>query len=322
MGKRLKNCQFWAKVDGRVANPELSVVILAYNVRQLLEDCLDSVFKNKKKNDNWEVIVVDNDSKDGTVAAVRKNYPQVKVITSDRNLGFAAGNNLARQLFERADYVLFLNPDTVVLDGAIKKSMQFMKEHPKAGALTCRADLPNGKMDYSCKRGLPTLWNSFAYFSGLAKLFPESPVFAGYSATYLPDDQINEIECGSGTFFMIRQRAGRQVGWWDTDYFWNGEDVEFCYRLREAGWKIYFYPEARIIHYKGSSSGLWSTAKIKVSRETKILAAQSATRAMRIFYSKHYAPKLPWFLRWFIFLGINLLEKMRLIKINLGLKYE
>lgn len=301
--------------------PELSIVILNYNVKQLLLNCLKSIFANKGKLDLWQVIVVDNASSDSSVEAVKKEYPQVEIIESKENLGFAAGNNIGVK-FAKAPVILFLNPDTVVVGNAIQKSLEVLKSDPDIGALTCRVQLPDGRIDYSSHRGFPTPWNSLTYFSGLTKLFPRSPLFSGYTASFLDINKAHMVDCISGTFLMVRKIAGEQIGFWDKDYFWNGEDIEFCYSLRRKGWKIYYYPEVKIIHYKGSSSGLWSTAATKVEKQTKLLAASHASSAMRIFYRKHYYQKYPPIFRDFILWGITLLEHSRKFRIALGLRYK
>ncbi len=306
---------------GNVLNPDLSIIILNFNVKDLLINCLESVFKNKTDKDNWQVVVVDNASVDGSVEAVKKHFPQIELIENKSNLGFARGNN-AGIPFAKAPVILFLNPDTLVVDEAIQKSLNFLLSNPDIGALTCRVDLPDGGLDYSCHRGFPTPWNALTYFTGLAKAFPKNKLFAGYTATYLDIKTAHEIDCGNGTFLMVRKIAGEQIGFWDKDYFWNGEDIEFFYCLKEKGWKIYFYPEAKIIHYKGSSSGLWSTAKTKVELSTKLNAARNAASAMRIFYMKHYYPGYLPIFREIILWGINLLEQYRKFKIRMGIKYE
>jgi len=295
--------------------PDLSIVILAYNVKSLLLDCLESLYQNKPKESVWQVIVVDNASSDGTLEAVNRLFPQVVTVKSNKNLGFAQGNNLAINKI-KSDYVLFLNPDTVVKGKAIPETLKFLKSKEKAGAITCKVLLPGGQIDYSCHRGFPSPWNSFCYFTGLAKVFPSRRLFSGYTATYLDLNKIHKIDCISGTFFLIRKKAAEEVGWWDTDYFWNGEDIEFCFNLHELGWDIYYYPGQRIIHYKGSSSGLRKTGKLKVPKETKLKAAESGIKAMRIFYSKHYMKGTPWFYKRLILMGIGLLEKVRLWKIR------
>lgn len=301
--------------------PELTIIILNYNVKELLLNCLSSIFENKQKDDNWQVIVADNDSSDGSLDAVKERFPQVETLQNGSNLGFAKGNNAAIPK-ARADFILFLNPDTKIIGDAIQKSLEFIKTDPKIGALTCKVELPDGSLDYSCHRGFPTPWNAFCFFTGLASLFPGSKTFSGYTATYLDITKPHEMDCGSGVFLLTRRQAGEEVGFWDEDYFWNGEDIEFCYSLKTKGWKIYFYPEAKITHYKGSSSGLWYTAKTKVPKETKLRSAKNGVQAMRIFYKKHYYKKYPHVLRELVLLGINLLERYRIFKINLKYKNE
>lgn len=315
-------------MTGKGAVRELAIVILSFNVKELLLKCLGSIYKGEPEAEIWQIVVVDNASSDGSSEAVRKRYPGVKVISSPKNVGFAAGNNLALAKV-LTPFVLFLNPDTVVDPGAISKSLDFLNSHPEAGAVTCRVELPDGRLDYSCHRGFPTPWNSFCYFTGLARLWPKSRLFAGYTATYQDLNTVHEMDCGSGTFFLVRTEAGVAVakakatkGWWDEDYFWNGEDIEFCWRLRKLGWKIYFYPKARIIHYKSSSSGLWSTAGIQVPLETRLAATKSATQAMRIFYRKHYLDKSPKIVAAAVEMGINWLERRRLRAISRGGRYE
>ncbi|MDP3973889.1 MAG: glycosyltransferase family 2 protein [Candidatus Daviesbacteria bacterium] len=297
-------------------SPDLSIIILNYNVKDLLLKCLESIFRNKTPKDKWQIIVVDNASEDGLVKAVKEKYNDnvVELVENKENLGFSAGNNVGVKK-TKAPVMLFLNPDTIVVDEAIQKTYQFLMGNPDIGAITCRVELPNGKLDYSSHRGFPTPWNAFAYFSGLAKLFPHSSFFAGYTATHLDTRKIHEIDCLTGAFLMVRKIAGDQIGWWDKDYFWNGEDIEFCYSLKEKGWKIYFYPEEKVIHYKGSSSGLWKTAGTKVDKKKRIEAVKHGVSAMRIFYKKHFYNKYPLIIRDLILAGIKLLEHYRKAKL-------
>ena len=192
-----------------------------------------------------------------------------------------------------------------------------MEYNPKVGAVTCRVELPSGRLDYSCHRGFPTPWNAFTYFSGLAKAFPKFKLFSGYTASYLDLKKIHEIDALTGAFTLVRKKAGNEVGWLDEDYFWNGEDLDFCYKLKEKGWKIVYIPEVKITHFKGSASGLWHTGVGNPSKETKKLSALSGTQVMRLFYKKHLAQKNPIFINWIVYVGISLLEKFRLIKNSL-----
>ncbi|MBI4038782.1 glycosyltransferase family 2 protein [Candidatus Daviesbacteria bacterium] len=291
-------------------DPDLSIIILNYNVKDLLINCLDSVFKNRGKEDNWQIIVVDNGSEDGSVEAVKKKYcnllsSRVDLMENKSNLGFSAGNNVGVKI-AKAPVILFLNPDTVVVDKAISKSLKFLKSNPDIGAVTCRVELPDGRLDYSCHRGFPTPWNTFAYLSGLSKLFPHSSLFSGYAATYLDTKVTHEIDCLTGAFLMVRKIAGEQIGWWDTDYFFNGEDVEFCYNLKQKGWRTYFYADAKVIHYKGSSY---------VDKKTRIEVVKHGVSAMRIFFMKHFYKNYPPIFRDFILAGIKALEHYRKFKI-------
>lgn len=291
-------------------NPELSIIILNYNVGEFLLNCLESIFQNKGKLDRWQIIVVDNASSDGSVEAVKDKYPEVELVANKDNLGFARGNNVGVK-HAKAQVILFLNPDTVIVGSAIQKTLEVLLSNPDFGAITCKVELPDGRLDYSCHRGFPTPWNSFAYFGGLAKMFPRSTLFAGYTATYLDINKPHEIDSLTGAFMMVRKIAGDQVSWWDKDYFWNGEDIEFCYSLKEKGWKIYYYPDVKIIHFKGSSSK-------QEKRKTVILGVS----AMRIFYKKHYYKKYPPLFRDLVLGGIKLLEHYRKFKIMTGFRYE
>jgi len=297
-----------------IKSPDLSIVILNFNVKLLLLDCLESIFKHKGKEDEWQIIVVDNASMDNSVEAVKEKFPEVEIVVNKTNIGFSAGNNEGVKK-AKAPVILFLNPDTVIVGDAIEKTYQYLMGNPDIGAITARVELPDGRLDYSSHRGFPTPWNSFCYFSGLSKIFPKSRLFAGYAATYLDINTTHEIDCITGAFLMVRKIAGEQINFWDTDYFFNGEDIEFCYSLKEKGWKIFFYPEVKIIHYKGSSSGLWSSGKQVVDKDTKLSSASHGTSAMRIFYKKHYYKKYPPIVRDAVLVGIKLLEHYRKAKI-------
>lgn len=297
--------------------PNLSIVILNYNTKDLLRDCLRSIEKANTDGFIFEVIVVDNASTDDSAEMVKKEFPKVKLIVSGQNLGFAKGNNLGiRQAKGR--YILFLNPDTVTMPNTFKEMIKFVDSHPQTGAATCKVELPSGKLDEACHRGFPTPWNAFCHFSGLERIFPKSRLFAGYSLGWLSLNKVHEIDSGAGAFLIVRKEAGDQIGWLDEDYFWYGEDLDFCYRIKKNGWKIYYVPKVKIIHYKGASSGIKkSSQKISTAtKETKLRSAKMSTEVMRIFYQKHYQDKYPQIINWLVFQGINFLEKARLAKVK------
>ncbi len=302
--------------------PDLSIIILNYNVRELLLKCLDSVFSNQTADLRYQVIVVDNASSDQSVEAVRDKFPDVELVVNKENRGFSGGNNDGAKK-AKAQTILFLNPDTLVVDDVIQKSYQLLHSKEDIGAVTCRVELPDHSgLDYSAHRGFPTPLNSLFYFTGLSKLFPKSKFFSGYTATYLPLDTTHQIDCVSGVFLMVKREVAEKFNFWDEDYFWNGEDIEFCYQIKQTGFKIYYLYDKKIIHYKGSSSGLWGTAKVSVPKERRVKAAAAASKAMKIFYMKHYYKDYPPIMRDLILLGINLLQWTRLLKINLGLRYK
>lgn len=286
---------------------KLTIVILSYNVKGLLRDCLRSI----KNRDEYQIIVVDNASADGSADMVKKEFPRVKLLESKTNTGFAKGNNMARP-YVNSEYVLFLNPDTIIRGRAIEHCLKVLEQEKHLGAITCKVELPDGSLDYSCHRGLPTVGNTLLYWLGLP---------SGYKASGLDINQVHDIECITGAFFMTRKTVLDNIGWWDEDYWWNGDDIEICYKIKKAGYKIRYDPREKIIHYKGSSSGLWSTARGQIDQDTKIRAAKSAAKAMGIFVRKHQSELGPYPLVLLVKLGIYLLETYRLAKIKLGLKY-
>jgi len=324
------------KLEAR--KPDLSIVILNYNSGDFLKKCLESIARTKKNGFEFEVIVVDNNSSDESKEYLRnlelKKYRNIgknkktkplnlytsiplKIIFNKKNLGFAAGNNVGVKK-AKGRYVLFLNPDTVVMSNTFREVIRFMDSNSQAGAVTCRLELPSGELDEACHRGFPTPWNAFCHFSGLEKLFPKSKIFAGYTLGWKPLDKVHEIDSGVGAFLIVRKEVGDKLNWWDEDYFWYGEDLDFCYRIKKAGWKIYFFPKAKTIHYKGVSSGIRKESQkiARANKKTRIKAIKASTQAMRIFYKKHYFGKYPRFLTWLVLKGINILEKIRLKKLS------
>ena len=297
----------------------LSVVILSYNVKDLLRKAISAVY-GSYRDKKLQVIVVDNASSDGSSKMVKEEFPKAELIQSKTNTGFSAGNNLARKI-TKGDYVLFLNPDTEVGEGAIKKCLEILKNNKEIGVVTSKVLFPNGKIDYSCHRGLPTVWNTFCYWAGLSKIFPKSKLFSGYTATYLDPNESHYIECISGTFLMIKRKVLDKIDWWDEDYWWNGDDIELCYQIGKAGYKIWYEASISTLHYKGASSGLWRMHKMNVPKETKLASARSAAKVMNIFIEKHSDELGPWPLVFLVRIGIRLLEKYRLFKIERGLKY-
>ncbi len=297
---------------------DLSIIIVSYNTADLTAACVRSIL-DTTKDITFEVIVVDNDSHDSSVAdlkAIRDR--RVSVIENKENLGFAKANNIGVKKAQ-GRYLLFLNSDTIVYPNTLERMVAFMETNPKVGAATCRLKTPDGGEDYSAHRGFPTPWNAFTYFSGLASLFPKSKLFSGYTQGWKDRSKIHEVDAISGAFMFTRQEAGEQIGWWDEDYFFNGEDLDFCYKLKHKGWKILYIPDFEILHYNGMSGGTKKkTANLsRATKETRARIQDARFDAMKIFYKKHFAKTYPRILTNLVLLGVD--AKRYVTKKRLGL---
>lgn len=294
---------------------DLSVIIVNFNTEKLLADCLRSVFSSKDDL-AYEVFVVDNASADGSVKMVKKQFPQVLLLSNRENLGFAKANNQAIGK-SKGRYVLLLNPDTIVEKNTFSKMVGFMDKAPTIGAATCKVVLPNGQLDRDCRRSFPTPWISFTKFSKLSRIFPKTKLFGSYQLTYLDENKKADIDACVGAFMMVRRKVIREVGVLDEDFFFYGEDLDWCYRIKKKGWRIVYYPKVKIIHYKGASSGIKHSSKqvTLATKESKRKALIASIEAMKIFYQKHYQNHYPRIVTALVFLGIWLLQKTRLLKI-------
>lgn len=257
---------------------KLSVIIVNYNVKHFLEQCLKSV-SEALNGVNGEVIIVDNNSVDGSVEMVRNKFPSFTIIENKENVGFSKANNQAIRI-SSGEYVLLLNPDTVVQEDTFSKCLDFMDKTSDAGGLGVQMIDGKGRFLPESKRGLPTPAVAFYKVFGLAKLFPGSRLFGEYHLGYLPKNQIHQVDVLSGAFMMLRRAALDETGLLDEDYFMYGEDIDLSYRIIKAGYKNYYYPETRIIHYKGEST--------KKSSVNYVIVFY---KAMVIFARKHFSSK-------------------------------
>ncbi len=256
---------------------KLSIVIVSYNVRYHLEQCLRSVFR-ALVGIPAEVWVVDNASTDGSVEYLKERFPDALFIANKDNRGFSYANNQAiRQ--SKGEYVLLLNPDTLVAEDTFRVCLNFLDAHPQVGATGVRMLHPDGSFAPESRRGLPTPFTSFCKMSGLGTLFPNSHIFGRYYMRYLDVEQPNPIEVISGAFNMIRRKALDQIGLLDEDFFMYGEDIDLSYRLLQGGWQNYYLP-CVILHYKGESTEKSSYRYVHVFYE-----------AMLIFFNKHYGKR-------------------------------
>ncbi len=270
---------------------QLSIVIVSYNVRYFLEQCLLSVERATAGMDA-ETWVVDNNSADASVEMVRRRFPWVRVIANDDNPGFSVANNQALRQ-SGGKYVLLLNPDTVVQEDTFRRCFEFAEAHPRLGGLGVAMMDGSGRFLPESKRGLPTPWVAFTKAFGLARVFPRSRRFNHYHLGYLPRDETHRIEILAGAFMWMRAAALVEVGLLDEDFFMYGEDIDLSYRLLKAGNENFYYPGTSIIHYKGESTKRGSLNYVKVFYQ-----------AMVIFARKHFAGSQARLLVWMMQLAI------------------
>lgn len=290
--------------------PKLSVIILNYNTKELLSDCLNSV---KKYMDEvpMEVIVSDNSSTDGSPEMIKKNFPWVKYVEGP-NEGFSKGNNRAKDLVQ-GEMVLFLNPDTVVHKDVFAKTVRYLEEHPKVGAVTCKLVLANGEMDKDIRRRFPTPWVSF------------QKLVLGRSRYYyyedIPESSTHEVEAIQGAFFLTYKKLLDKVGWFDERYFFDGEDVDLCFQINKAGYTLVYYPDVYITHLKGVTKGKVKKWRHKLTDAQRKKLRLSGVASMELFYRKNLWKKYPLWFNYFVILGINLFKVIRYVRVVLLSSY-
>ena len=260
---------------------KLSVIIVNYNVEYFLEQCLYSVRKAMQHVDG-EVFVVDNNSTDGSNRMVQRKFSEVHLVENKENLGFSKANNQGIRM-SGGEYVLLLNPDTVVEDDTFSSIVQFMDDHPDAGALGVKMVDGAGNFLPESKRGLPTPGTAFYKITGISKLFPKSKRFNKYHLGFLDENETHEVEILAGAFMLLRKTVLDEIGLLDETFFMYGEDIDLSYRVIKAGYKNYYFPKTRIIHYKGEST--------KKSSVNYVLVFYNA---MVIFAKKHFSNKNAW----------------------------
>lgn len=284
---------------------DLSIVILSFNTKNLLRECLESLEKVKDEA-SFEVIVVDNSSNDGSADMVANEFPTVELIKNTSNLGFAAGNNSA-QSFCKGELVLFLNSDTEVRSGVIKQTLLYLKNNQKVGALTCRIELPNGSLDKDSRRSFPTPWVSLTHFSGLDRIFPRSRIFAKYWYGYISSSKTHEVDVLQGAYFLVRRNILDVLEWFDEDYFLDGEDIDLCWRIKMKEWKIVYYPKVSILHVKKAS-------KRKPNNTEKKKFVVAGVDSMEIFYRKNMFSEYPMILNYLVIFSVRILKYLRLLR--------
>ena len=258
---------------------DLSIIIVSYNVRYFLEQCLHTIFTSEG-DFSYEVYVVDNASKDESLKYLRTrfpktSYPQLHFIENVRNVGFGRANNQALE-YAKGEYILFLNPDTLLTEYTLHHCLNFAREHNDLGAMGVMMLQTNGLLAYESRRGLPTPWTAFCKMSGLSSLFPKSKWFGQYYLRFLDEKQASEIEIVSGAFMMLQHKSLQRLGGFDEQFFMYGEDIDLSYRMLQDGLKNYYFPTP-ILHYKGESTQKSSFRYVHVFYG-----------AMLIFFRKYY----------------------------------
>lgn len=296
-------------------NIKLSIIIVNYNTFKLTRDTIDSCLAEPTFYP-YEIFLVDNKSTDDSLDKLQDYFSNeisrgiIHVISNDYNGGFAKANNLAIAK-AKGDYILLLNSDTLIKQGTIDKCMGYMVDlkHADVGALGCKVSLANGELDKACKRSFPNPRNSFY------KLFPVKPkddIKDDYNLDNLDNNGVYEIDCLVGAFMLVRKSTIDDVGPLDDDYFMYGEDIDWCYRIKESGWRIIYFGEAEIIHYKGGTSkGVSSKDLTNKKKNPKLI--YHFYKSMKIFYKKHYTKKYSLFTNVIVYIGIYLLLIFKLV---------
>lgn len=302
-------------------NIDLSIIILTYNTKDITAAAVLSIeenYKDEVSSGQYEVIVADNRSTDGTLEFFQQYQKKTKIkdfhiVDNGGNLGFSKGNNKGVP-YATGKYILFLNPDTIVYKDTLNYMIDFLDSHRQVGAASCKLTNKDGQIDFNCHRGFPTPWNAFCYFSGLQRLFPKSKIFAGYTKGWEDLDTTHEVDAVEGAFMIIPRSVGEKVGWWDEDYFFYGEDLQFCYDIKKLGYKIYYIGEKSIMHIGGVSSGIKKKSEgiTTANVETKKRLQKARFSAMRIFYRKNYRNKYPFLVYFLIDKAIAFLENRTL----------
>lgn len=287
--------------ESEVLSIDVSIILVNYKTPELSLGAIEAVHRSLSEY-RYEIILVDNYSCDGLIERATVEYPHISLILNNENMGFAKANNQGMQIAS-GRYILLLNSDTVIQPDTLETMISFMDAHSNVGASGCKVVLPNGELDKACRRGFPTPSASFYYAFGFSKLFPNVPRFNQYQLGYLDPDESYPVDCLVGAFMMVRREVINQVGGLDEEFFMYGEDIDWCYRIKQAGWEIYYYPKTSITHYKGASS-----------RRKPFKIVYEFHRAMWLFHRKHYKKKYLPLVNGLVYLGIGIKLLMALIK--------
>ncbi|MBD3366180.1 glycosyltransferase [candidate division WWE3 bacterium] len=292
--------------------PKVTVIITTYNDGAFVSKCLNNLKKIKEASySNLDVIVKDQNTTDGTKELIKQDYPWVTLIEGE-NVGLSKAYNTSYRQAD-SEYLLFLGMDAFPEENAIKTLVDYFEAHSKVGAATCKLVLEDGSLDMDAHRAFPTPWISLTKFLGLSKLFPHSPLFNGYFLPGKDMEKPHEIDMLISHFMFTRKSVLDEVGGFDEDYFLYGEDVDICYRIKEAGWRIMYLPQCQAIHAKGGGIGIRKTTRNRVKKPLKhrLKMQRLSAEAMETFLRKHYMEKYSKFLVHLMIFSSRLLGKLR-----------
>jgi len=274
-----------------VLKPLLSVCVVTYEAKDVLRECLCSLYAGTQIP--FEAIVVDNGSRDDVGGMLQREFPQVHFIRNLTNLGYTVPMNQALRR-ARGAYLLQLNPDTIIPPQALDQLVQYMDNHPKVGICGPKVLNRDQTIQKSCRRGEPTPWAVVTYFLGLSELFPKSRLFGQYQMNYIDDDQVHSVAGVSGSCMLLRRELIDQIGYLDEKFFAYQEDADFCYRARTAGWEVVYYPESQVIHYGGLGGS-------RVEPYRSIIAWH---QSYFHYYRKHLAKRYFFLFNWLYYLAM------------------
>ena len=272
-------CDFVTKIG--VKNMDLSIVIINHNTRQLTKQTVESILDTKPQF-IYEIIVVDNSDKEEE--QYKSDNPFVKVLGHVENKGFAHGCNIGAAI-ARGDYLLFLNSDTIMQKNTLDASVLYMKQNSDVGGLGVQVVLADGQLDHACRRGFPTPWNAFCYFAHIDRLFPNIPVFNGYRLSHLDRSKTYDVDAVTGAYLMMPAELYKKLGGFDETFFMYGEDLDLCWKIKAAGYRVVYYAPVTCVHLKGKSG----------RSSGNPLVQYHFYNAMLIFYERYYDKQYP---RW------------------------
>jgi len=273
---------------------DISFVIVSFNTKEILQSSLTSLIESISDSLIYEIIVVDNNSHDGTIFMLEENYPEIKIIGINKNIGYTQAMNMGLRA-SSGNYLVQLNPDVILEPGSFEKMLEWMNLNSDVGICTPKVVNRDGTLQKQCRRSFAKPWDVITYFLGLDRLFPESRLFGRYLLTYLKEDQISEVDAVSGSCMFIRKDVIDQIGYLDERFFAYQEDADFCFRAKHAGWEIVYLPLTRVVHYGGQGG----------SKNEPYKAIKVWHRSYYLYYRKNLAKDTFFLVNWFMYLAMG-----------------